>query len=90
MKRIIKKKLKTTFSFQECIIENNVTRIIVIPTQLRLDSYYIEIYIMWLYLIVMYLVPFLCLMIFNFFIYREVSRPGVALSSLVKAVGMYK
>ncbi|KAK8391711.1 hypothetical protein O3P69_017321 [Scylla paramamosain] len=27
---------------------------------------------MWLYLFVMYLVPFLCLMIFNFFIYREV------------------
>ncbi|KAG0710790.1 FMRFamide receptor [Chionoecetes opilio] len=59
-------------STQECIIEEDETMRIVIPTKLRLNSFYIEIYIMWLYLLVMYLVPFLCLMIFNFFIYREV------------------
>ena len=32
---------------------------------------------MWLYLLVMYLIPFLCLMIFNFFIYKEVNHPDV-------------
>ncbi|XP_063867233.1 FMRFamide receptor-like isoform X2 [Scylla paramamosain] len=57
---------------KECFTDDEKTLRIVIPTQLRLNSFYIEFYIMWLYLFVMYLVPFLCLMIFNFFIYREV------------------
>ena len=85
---LIIKNLKATFSpslGQECIIEDDTLRI-VIPTQLRLDPYYIEIYIMWLYLLVMYLIPFLCLMIFNFFIYREVSVPGAVVSAAEGAV----
>ncbi|XP_050734293.1 FMRFamide receptor-like [Eriocheir sinensis] len=59
-------------STKECIISKDESMRIVIPTVLRRNPFYIEIYIMWLYLLVMYLVPFLCLMIFNFFIYREV------------------
>lgn len=59
-------------SYQECKVDGEVFRVIVVPSALRQNPYYIEIYIMWMYLLVMYLVPFLSLMIFNFFIYREV------------------
>ncbi|XP_069183263.1 LOW QUALITY PROTEIN: FMRFamide receptor [Procambarus clarkii] len=58
-------------SYKECNVKE-AEFVIVLPTALRTHPYYIEIYIMWMYLIVMYLVPFLSLMIFNFFIYREV------------------
>ncbi|KAG7168255.1 FMRFamide receptor-like [Homarus americanus] len=58
-------------SNKECNVDGE-TFVIVVPSALRLNPYYIEIYIMWVYLIVMYLVPFLSLMIFNFFIYKEV------------------
>ncbi|KAK8753491.1 hypothetical protein OTU49_004665 [Cherax quadricarinatus] len=58
-------------SYQECYIRGEWLTVVV-PSQLRQDPYYIEIYIMWLYLIVMYLIPFLSLMVFNFFIYKEV------------------
>jgi len=44
----------------------------VIPTSLRLNQIYIEVYINWLYLIFLYLTPITILTIFNIRIYREV------------------
>ena len=52
----------------------------VVPTMLRLNQYYIEIYINWMYLIFLYLAPFSLLAVFNILIYREVRR-----ASLVRA-----
>ncbi|XP_069988013.1 FMRFamide receptor [Penaeus vannamei] len=46
--------------------------VIVVPSKLRQNDYYKQVYIMWMYLLIMYLIPFLSLMIFNTFIYREV------------------
>jgi len=43
-------------------------------TPLRQDPYYIEIYITWMYLIFLYLVPFTLLAVFNILIFREVRR----------------
>ena len=39
---------------------------------LREDPTYINVYITWLYLVVMYIVPFACLAVFNLLIYDEV------------------
>lgn len=50
--------------------------VIVVPSKLRQNDYYKQVYIMWMYLLIMYLIPFLSLMIFNTFIYREVSLVG--------------
>nr|XP_053655706.1 FMRFamide receptor-like [Cherax quadricarinatus] len=58
-------------SYEECYVMNE-RFVIVVASELRQNQYYIQIYIMWMYLIVMYLVPFLSLMVFNVFIYREV------------------
>ena len=54
------------------ILNKNTTE--VVPTMLRLDQYYIEIYINWMYLIFLYLAPFSLLAVFNILIYREVRR----------------
>ena len=40
---------------------------------LRTNATYINVYINWLYLVFMYLLPFVCLAVFNLLIYREVS-----------------
>ena len=60
------------------MLNKNTTE--VVPTMLRLDQYYIEIYINWMYLIFLYLAPFSLLAVFNILIYREVRR-----SNLVRA-----
>ena len=49
----------------------NVTA--VMPTALRDNPTYISVYITWLYLVVMYIVPFTCLAAFNLLIYHQVS-----------------
>ncbi|XP_064114594.1 FMRFamide receptor-like isoform X1 [Macrobrachium nipponense] len=59
-------------SYQVCRLDNMEEIVIVVPSALRQNVHYIQIYIMWMYLFVMYLVPFLSLMVFNSFIYREV------------------
>lgn len=51
----------------------NATITNVEPTELRNDPTYINVYITWLYLVVMYIIPFTCLAIFNLLIYKEVS-----------------
>ena len=46
---------------------------VVEPTDLRNDYYYINVYVNGLYLVIMYIVPFGCLAVFNLLIYLEVS-----------------
>lgn len=58
-------------SYKECNIEDTFF-VIVAPSALRQSRFYIQIYIMWLYLLIMYLIPFLSLMVFNSFIYEKV------------------
>ncbi|KAK7087045.1 G-protein coupled receptor activity protein [Halocaridina rubra] len=58
-------------TYQECIMPDD-RFVIVVPSSLRQNPFYIQIYIMWMYLLIMYLVPFLSLLIFNSFIYKEV------------------
>ena len=55
-----------------------------VQTELRLNSTYVNIYITWLYLVVMYIVPFTCLAVFNLLIYTEVRRANSARSSLTR------
>jgi len=50
----------------------NITE--VVPTQLRENKTYIEVYINWLYLIFLYLTPICLLSVLNILIYREVRR----------------
>ncbi len=52
----------------------SVNETLVVPTSLRNDEVYISVYMTWLYLVVMYLVPFLSLAVFNLWIYLEVRR----------------
>ena len=54
------------------------------PTSLRTDPTYISIYITWMYLVVMYIVPFSCLAIFNLLIYREVRRANAERANLTR------
>ena len=49
----------------------------VASTDLRDDPTYINVYITWLYLVVMYIVPFTCLAAFNLLIYHEVQIYGL-------------
>ena len=63
-------------------LEANITN--VVSTELRADPTYINVYITWLYLVVMYIVPFSCLALFNLLIYREVRRANSARASLTR------
>ncbi|CAL4059958.1 unnamed protein product, partial [Meganyctiphanes norvegica] len=57
----------------DCIEDNtDELRKILFPTELRNEPLYKEVYITWFYLLFMYLIPFLSLIVFNIFIYREV------------------
>jgi hypothetical protein len=47
---------------------------VVQQTSLRSNPTYISIYITWLYLVVMYFVPFTCLAVFNLLIYHQVRN----------------
>jgi hypothetical protein len=62
------------------VLNKNTTE--VVPTMLRLDQYYIEIYINWMYLIFLYLAPFSLLAVFNILIYREVRRASMVRAQL--------
>ena len=59
------------FPSQICHVDSHRFAVVV-STQLRNDPYYMQVYITWMYLAVMYLLPFLCLLIFNAFIYNQV------------------
>lgn len=63
-------------------LEVNITN--VASTELRENPTYINIYITWLYLVVMYIVPFSCLALFNLMIYREVRRANSERASLTR------
>ena len=52
----------------------NETYAVIVQTAIRANETYISIYITWLYLVVMYIVPFTCLAVFNFLIYMEVKK----------------
>lgn len=54
--------------------EVNQTRTDIIPTALRDNQVYISVYITWMYLVVMYIIPFCSLAVFNLIIYHEVRR----------------
>ncbi|XP_037787526.1 FMRFamide receptor-like [Penaeus monodon] len=58
--------------FTECDIGEDVRHFFYVATPLRNDNNYKQIYIMWMFLVVMYLVPFISLTVFNSFIYRRV------------------
>ena len=57
-------------------LATNITN--VVSTDLREHKVYISVYITWLYLVVMYIVPFLCLFVFNLLIYLEVIVYGMS------------
>ncbi|KAK3858561.1 hypothetical protein Pcinc_035259 [Petrolisthes cinctipes] len=61
-------------TYTECIISEEIWFGTVDATDLRRNEYYVSIYIMWMYLFVMYLIPFLSLIIFNYFIYKRVRQ----------------
>ena len=63
-------------------LEANITN--VVSTPLRADPTYINVYITWLYLVVMYIVPFSCLALFNLLIYWEIRRANAARASLTR------
>ncbi|XP_037787339.1 FMRFamide receptor-like [Penaeus monodon] len=59
-------------TYKECDIGEDVRHFFYVATPLRNDNNYKQIYIMWMFLVVMYLVPFISLTVFNSFIYRRV------------------
>uniref|UniRef100_A0A6A7G2Q3 FMRFamide receptor-like n=1 Tax=Hirondellea gigas TaxID=1518452 RepID=A0A6A7G2Q3_9CRUS len=54
----------------------------VVMTDLRRSASYIQIYITWLYLVVMYLLPFISLLVFNAFIYKQVRLANLEMQHL--------
>ncbi|XP_035705474.1 FMRFamide receptor isoform X2 [Folsomia candida] len=72
----------------ECArMRTNVTTYMNEMSELRGNEYYIKFYINWAYCIIMYLIPFSGLVVFNFCIYRQVrkaNRERAQLSKLQK------
>ncbi|XP_068245096.1 FMRFamide receptor-like [Palaemon carinicauda] len=68
-------------TYQECQNGEDVV-VFVVPSALRKNPHYKEVYIMWMYLVVMYLVPFLSLLIFNSFIYGKVRAANLEIQRL--------
>ena len=54
------------------------------PTELRNNDVYIGVYMTWLYLVVMNIVPFLSLAVFNLAIYLEVRRANSERAQLTR------
>ncbi|XP_018025741.1 FMRFamide receptor-like, partial [Hyalella azteca] len=54
----------------------------VVMTELRGHASYIQVYITWMYLLVMYLLPFISLLVFNAFIYKQVRLANEERQSL--------
>ena len=44
------------------------------PTELRANKDYIDIYVNWMYLVFMYIIPFSCLAILNLLTFLEIRR----------------
>lgn len=61
-------------TYKECDIGEDVRHFYYVATWLRNNDNYKQIYIMWMFLVVMYLVPFCSLTVFNSFIYRRVRE----------------
>lgn len=57
--------------------ELNKTIYKVVASQLRVNKLYYEVYHIWLYIFVMYLIPFLILTVFNIYIWRTVRRANL-------------
>ena len=55
-----------------------------VPTALRENDVYIGVYMTWLYLVVMNIVPFLSLAVFNLAIYLEVRRANSERAQLTR------
>ncbi|UYV77996.1 GPRNNA1 [Cordylochernes scorpioides] len=53
--------------------DGNQTILVAMPTQFRTDPHYIQVYYIWLYLLVMYFVPFALLFVLNALIWRTVQ-----------------
>ncbi|XP_040578439.2 FMRFamide receptor [Lepeophtheirus salmonis] len=51
-------------------------------TDLRRNSTYISVYITWMYLVVMYIIPFSCLAMFNLLIYRAIRAANTMRAKL--------
>ncbi len=62
--------------------ETGANRTQVRPTQMRMNETYISVYITWLYLWVMYIVPFTCLAMFNLRIYLQIRRANAERAQL--------
>ena len=56
-----------------------------VPTALRENDVYIGVYMTWLYLVVMNIVPFLSLAVFNLAIYLEVRRANSERAQLTRS-----
>jgi len=65
--------------------EDNITQLEVVPTSLRRDEHYIEVYVTWLYLIFMYILPFTLLAVLNIVIYREIRKATAIRTSLSRS-----
>ena len=52
----------------------NTTTVAYAPTELRLNSLYINLYVTWMYLVFMYIIPFSTLAIFNMLTWLEMRR----------------
>jgi len=62
--------------------QEQLNRTQVIPTKLRQNETYISVYITWMYLVVMYIVPFTCLALFNLRIYIQIRRANMERAKL--------
>ena len=64
--------------------ETGENRTEVMPTELRQDSTYISIYITWMYLVVMYIVPFTSLALLNLRIYVQIRQSTAERAKLTR------
>lgn len=60
-----------------CEPVRNMTVYTNVKSEMRDDPTYVTVYINWAYLVVMYLIPFSGLVVFNLAIYRQVSASMV-------------
>ena len=58
--------------------------VLTVATELRNNEVYIGVYVTWMYLVVMNIVPFLSLAVFNLAIYLEVRRANSERAQLTR------
>ena len=63
----------------------NETVVLTVATELRNNEVYIGVYVTWMYLVVMNIVPFLSLAVFNLAIYLEVRRANSERAQLTRS-----